>query len=584
MNEELVLASRFLAMNPEATIIAMPNCIVPVSAVEIDMVVQLVKDLPLLHEFLLRLILQGEVKLDRISKLLGLDGDDAIELCAAELVSSGALRYDRDAGFSLTSVGRKLAIEHQEIVPTAHAASFLFDKSIFQLSSVDFSRRVSSKAIKESELVTLPQITKAAVTEAAIPIRDLRAVMEAAQNTRGQSNVIRIEAVNRKRGNFGFIAKLIIYKLRHNTEPQAAVYIDGEFSEKHEELIASRGGVSSLGITIEKIEHVSEVPQEIEKERVEVSQIESIRLIETIGESVNEDDLPVIPVPRLRNLKVFEHRPIMLAALATAKERFFLKCPWIKGTVVDQEFLYLLDECASRGVVATIVHGYEDGEKSNAATVRKLEKLADRHPNLSILRHENTHGKVLIFDDVKVAGSFNWLSFRPDEESTYYRDEDSDVITDREFADLSYEAQMAEITEHLLVGASKYVERRKLKSSVNRTEGAARSFVHRSKGDKRFRSDAIVSDFDIQPSFQTGQTVTGIVENLLNFGVFLRLEDGPYEGLMHVSMTGCNSIEELSEDFPKHTKHRVLITEIEWSTVKSRWQFKLAPVFESNEP
>jgi hypothetical protein len=584
MNEELVLASRFLAMNPEATIIAMPTCYIPAVVVEVEMVVQEIKPLPLLAEFVLRLILQGEVALERISKLLGLDGDDSIALCAADLVSSGALRYDPDAGFSLTSIGRKLALEHKEIIPTPHKSKFLFDRSIFKLSTVDFSRRVTTKTMRESSLATLPVGTKAAVNQASIPIRDVRRVMESAQVSRGQSNVIRVENVTRKNGNFGFNAKLIIYKLRHNPEPQAAVYIDGEFSEQHEALVASQGGVKALGITIEKIEHISDVPQELENQREDVSQIESIRLIETLVNPESDADSELATVPRLRNLKVFEHRPLMLAALAGAKERFFLKCPWISWRVVDREFLDLLEQCARRGVVTTIVHGYEDGEKSDAATVDRLERLAYRYPNLSILRHENTHGKVLIYDDVKVAGSFNWLNFRPDEDSTYYRDEDSDVITDKEFADQSYAAQMAEIKDHLLVGISKYVERNKSRPPATSGRKATSDSSNAKKASMGKSFDSRIADPNITPGFKVDEIVTGTVTNVFNFGVFVRLDDTPYEGLIHVNLTACNTTEELKEDFPAMTNLRVRIAEIEWSTVKGRWQFQLVPVFESSEP
>jgi hypothetical protein len=579
MNEELILASRFLAMNPEATIIAMPNCIIPSTVVEIDMVVQEIKPLPLLAEFVLRLVLQGEVSIDRISKLLGLGGDDSIALCAADLVSNGALHYDPDAGFSLTSIGQKLAIEHKEIIPTPHKAKFLFDRSIFQLSNVDYSRRVTAKAIKESGVVTLPIGTKAAITQESIPIRHLRSVMDSAQISSGQSNVIRIESVARKSGTFGFSAKLIIYKLRHNPEPQAAMYIDGEFSEKHDELIASRGGVKALGITIEEIDHISDLPKEIEVKREDISQLESIRLIETLGDFEPGDELDIPEVPLLRNLKVFEHRPLMLAALASAKERFFLKCPWISWRVVDREFLDLLEGCARRGVVTTIVHGYEDGEKSDAATVTKLEKLGDRYPNLSILRHENTHGKVLIYDDVKVAGSFNWLNFRPDEESTYYRDEDSDVITDREFADQSYTAQMEEIKEHLLIGISKYAERNRSRKSSSHAPKKELTLSEGRKSATPRGLDAKVSDPNTLPSFQVDQIVSGVVANVVNFGVFVRLGDTQYEGLIHINMTGCSTIEELKEDFPLMAIQRVKILDIEWSALKNKWQFKLAPTF-----
>ena len=58
----------------------------------------------------------------------------------------------------------------------------------------------------------------------------------------------------------------------------------------------------------------------------------------------------------------------------------------------------------------------------------------------------HTHAKVLIFDNVEIVGSFNWLSFKGDPKRTYCF-ETSKYIEDSSNADISYTQLIARLPE-----------------------------------------------------------------------------------------------------------------------------------------
>ncbi|KRF28947.1 hypothetical protein ASG91_04770 [Phycicoccus sp. Soil802] len=121
---------------------------------------------------------------------------------------------------------------------------------------------------------------------------------------------------------------------------------------------------------------------------------------------------------------VFEHPALLDRALETAERRLLLIAPWIRRAVVTTDFLSKLERRLKAGVQVTIAHGYGDDDRgSDDDAIRRLGNLASRFENFSFVRLPNTHAKVLIFDDVWVSTSFNWLSFRGDPDRTYRMEE-----------------------------------------------------------------------------------------------------------------------------------------------------------------
>jgi hypothetical protein len=114
--------------------------------------------------------------------------------------------------------------------------------------------------------------------------------------------------------------------------------------------------------------------------------------------------------------------------------------PWIKRAIVNTSFLSKLETRLRRGVSVHIAYGYTPNDpKNDRDAVRKLENLASRYKEkFTFTRVKSTHAKVLVYDDVWITTSFNWLSFEGDRDRTY-RMEEGTFVRGRETVDENYQ-------------------------------------------------------------------------------------------------------------------------------------------------
>jgi hypothetical protein len=112
----------------------------------------------------------------------------------------------------------------------------------------------------------------------------------------------------------------------------------------------------------------------------------------------------------------------------------------VKDAVVDSTFVANLDRLLGRrDITVYIAYGIgNDNKGTDSTAVQRLRRLADKHDRFNFLRLRNTHTKILIYDDICVTTSFNWLSFRGDPERTY-RMEEGTLIRRRSLVDHAWE-------------------------------------------------------------------------------------------------------------------------------------------------
>jgi phosphatidylserine/phosphatidylglycerophosphate/cardiolipin synthase-like enzyme len=120
----------------------------------------------------------------------------------------------------------------------------------------------------------------------------------------------------------------------------------------------------------------------------------------------------------------------------------------VRRTVITTDFVSKLESRLKRGVYVHIAHGYEEDDSgSDADSLRRLDNLAKRYPQrFWFTRVKSTHAKILIFDDVWISTSFNWLSFRGDRERTY-RMEEGTLVRNQQVVDQQYERYVALIDQ-----------------------------------------------------------------------------------------------------------------------------------------
>jgi len=146
----------------------------------------------------------------------------------------------------------------------------------------------------------------------------------------------------------------------------------------------------------------------------------------------------------VRNLKVYDHQPMLQKAIDNSQERLMIISPWIRANVVDKKFLQAFEKMLKRGVKVFIGYGLGNEDKNmseaDSKAEKDLEKLARKYKNFWLKRLGNTHAKILICDTkFMITTSLNWLSFKGDPDRKF-RDERGTLVSipkniDEQFAD-----------------------------------------------------------------------------------------------------------------------------------------------------
>jgi hypothetical protein len=551
MNNDTVLAQRFLKDNPDATLVAIDNCVIPAKLLIVSMVTQQRKSLPLLTEFLLRSISLGISNPTELSQFLGFPHDETVLNRIANLAADGVIRCSADGNLSLTSIGRTRVRELVEIVPEIKKQEFLFDQCGWMLSSTSPSEKISKGLVANSDSIILPSKSKGNIDEDLITTEAVISAIEIDQTENRRLDILRIEGVIKKKSIVYIPGKILVYRSAGEKTTRVAIAVNGKLMPEHEEVVNLYGGATALGIDIEDVNQTYEISADILEKVAPKSQEQNLNEISALGEEPPQSKTSISR--QAYEIGTFEHWPLMMSAITTAKERLFINSPWISEQIVNDDFLTKLEACLRRGVNTTFSYGFgaDDAKESGAGfkrTMRDLESLNDKYLNFSLIRHGNTHVKQLIFDHTCVIGSFNWLSFKGDQKRKY-RQEKSIVITLPGIADESYAKAIDELVSQ---GVMKYGE---------------------SLGETNTKQHAVSIS-----KITSGDIVDAKVKNIVNFGVFLELKPG-IEGLLHLTQTGCTTSDELDEQMPKGSFVKVRVGEIAKDPT-GKVRYSLTKVFE----
>lgn len=124
-----------------------------------------------------------------------------------------------------------------------------------------------------------------------------------------------------------------------------------------------------------------------------------------------------------RTLATYEHRPLLEKALDEANESVIIVSPWLRRSGLDEDLMSRIEAALNRHVHIYIGYGIttednpaNDRPQHDSSVVERLQKLQYDYPDqLSLTEFGNTHEKILVCDRrFFVVTSFNWLSFRGD--------------------------------------------------------------------------------------------------------------------------------------------------------------------------
>lgn len=118
---------------------------------------------------------------------------------------------------------------------------------------------------------------------------------------------------------------------------------------------------------------------------------------------------------QVRVLQDGQHREVLWEALRTARRRLLITSDQLGPEVVDARFAAALGERLRAGVRVALIHRRPTLAAGGGNTDALLAELAAGHPGqFRRLPDAPTHAKVLVYDDVSVVSSFNFLSFQGD--------------------------------------------------------------------------------------------------------------------------------------------------------------------------
>ncbi|MBN0973337.1 MULTISPECIES: hypothetical protein [unclassified Gordonia (in: high G+C Gram-positive bacteria)] len=422
---------RFGDQRPGLQLISVVDAALPVTMLRVDVLAQERKPLPLLEEFVLRFVHAGVGDIDEIAALLGLQRDQVVST-VADQISSNNLTKDRTGKLVLTALGLEAAREAAAVQPVLTQLNVPFDRLVWNPQNYARSNLIKKRDAQDVGLELLPAKKSSRVDLNDLAVERFNELVESRDDRTRQVEVLRIRKIASQNLHLYMPAQLLVYGDPDSGEVDLGLCVDGDLQPAHGLELAAVDAVARLGISVARPNPRPTLSPELEAQRIAGDQVEILRASGDLG-IANEDESEKSPQSvesiAVRGVDVHEHPDLLAQALRSTKRRLLIIAPWVKGAVVNTDFLAALERRLRAGVEVHLGHGYgPDDSGSDGFALRKLNNLAARYDNLRIVRLQNTHAKILIFDDQWITTSFNWLSFRGDPNRTYRMEEGTLVL------------------------------------------------------------------------------------------------------------------------------------------------------------
>lgn len=388
-----------------------------------------------IEEFVLRSIDSGLTTVDELSGFLGIS-TTIIEATASNLIKDDELIAEPDGTLRLTRKSEAVLAGERHIRPREQSLVFRYDGLTRRPIPSEESRFWEPRDLRERGIREIRPFPPKRPNPQDIRGDELQAVLpRQSQSSEQYVQILQVKSISRAAANF-IPAVALIYRRASGSDVQVGFSIDGRLSREHEDAFAASDGPSRMGITASILNSQSSEEGPGAIPTVKIPTIEAYgaqaarqkafanlrRQIEVRDGNSSEKSSsePSTPTrPEVEMIAVYDHPPLLHAALKESQRRLIIISPWITDAVVDRLFLHELTKRLEGGLSVYIGYGLGQEERVPDA-VRKLEKLSASYTNFRFVRLGDTHAKVLIKDeDWLVTTSFNWLSFRGDPKRTF---------------------------------------------------------------------------------------------------------------------------------------------------------------------
>lgn len=444
------IAKRYGASRPGLQLIAVADAALPVTELEVDVLAQERKPLPLLDEFTIRLAAMGIRDPDQMASILGLDLKLAESAIVEQLAADNFVRVPgRKTLVELTPQGRVMAVELEATRPIQRSLPVTFDRLTWEVSSYRPEVLVQRKEAEDADLVILPATYSKRILPSDITTASLNRLISEGANRMGRLDVLTVDNASPKKHRY-LPVKLLIFADDARTEVQLGVVIEGQLSAVHERALLAAGGPSALGISIGEPAERPALPDDLEAVRIS-QEAQSVAIPAELVSAQFATNSGVDEF-EVRDVSVHEHPELLRDALADSKRRLVIIAPWVKNSVVDTAFMGGLERLLRRKVRIHIAYGIgNDDHGSDERALARLRNLADRfRDEFTFVRLKNSHAKILISDGTWINTSFNWLSFRGDPDRTY-RMEEGILVRNQRHVDDAYDKYLRMIEEQRIL-------------------------------------------------------------------------------------------------------------------------------------
>ena len=421
MNRDSLLINLFTRTRPDCELMFFTTCGIPAVELQLDLLIQEKRDLPIIHEYILKFLNHLS---DRrlIASLLGIDSE-IVSNAISRLINEGLVRsIDNSDKYTLTTHGRQV-VEDGDYLPKYFGQKMYFNRITNKLMLNEKLNLMTRNVAKDLEWEIFEPQSKHKITDNQIDLNQIRRFFNT--NTKSSFEILSLSKVAKASSTRFFEADLLVYRDKISGEPQPLIIIDSEADEEISSRLATNFRLSE------------NIQQEVKEELILDPINSNINL--AIAETIADDNT------QIKGIETHECVIYFHQALREARERILIISPWVKNEVVDADFIRLLEDRLRKKVKIDIAWGYKDRRAvndkfmlrgSHRAALKRLYDLKVKYSEFfDIYELMDTHAKVLIYDDIQVTPSFNWLSYRGNKT---YRFEYGSVIKSRKFTDEQY--------------------------------------------------------------------------------------------------------------------------------------------------
>ncbi|QXV57440.1 hypothetical protein [Amycolatopsis sp. TNS106] len=464
-----IAARRYSELHPGYHLVTAQPAAVPFSWLTLEVLAQQRKPLPVVDEFVLRFCQQGVDTIGGVAGVLGI-GDEAVRTAVARRLSDEHLDYRPDTRpehhgtrrITLTRTGTVAAHDLQTTSPQRVTHLQAFDRLLWTPTATRKSELIGRNEATTNGMVILPaartrDVTTDEVTPRAINrilgLSDHQTTGSGADRPDGSDlvEVLAVDAVTRQYLHY-LPAVILVFAAAGFDDVRLTVVVDDLVSKAHDQALAEAGGTGALKISLDPSVGEPALPPQLAAQRAPHDTVRGLQRRAdttppgaepgTVLAAADEDAATAraeLAALTVRSVPSFEHPELLVAAVASARRRFLLLAPLLRAAVVTDGLIAQLEVMLRRrDLVARIAYGLGHPDRDHDAdALDRIQRLADAHDNLTLVRVDTAMAHDLIFDDTWVNTSFDWLSYRGP--NRVYRREEGTLVRSADAVDDRYQ-------------------------------------------------------------------------------------------------------------------------------------------------